>query len=173
MRLGLLGPANGDVAALRRARDYVVARADRAVYLANDTSFAALEEDAWGRAAHLALDGAAAEIDRFVEDERARLRLRALTELRVTERLGDRTAVLVHDKSDLREEDILASSLLFFGRNEAALVRRIGPRWFVCPGPLGRKGNGVAIFELDDGAVVVTISDAEGTVAQREVLEQG
>src|SRR5262245_27101461 len=165
MRLGLLGPANGDVGALGRAAEVLLnsARVHRAIYLGNDgaldRSVAACarkrvgddpsDEGAWRRAADIALNGTPALIDRFVATERARLRLKSLEALpeqiaRTIERVGDRVAILIYDKAQLDEEDILAANILLFGKSEGPLIRKIGPRWFVTLGPLGSPGGGLA-----------------------------
>src|SRR5579862_1833758 len=97
MRLGLLGPAGGDVGALGRAAEFLLngARVHRAIYLgvdgALDRAVAAWaqrlvggdpsDEAAWSRAAELAETGTSEEIDRFVGIQRARLRLSALEAL--------------------------------------------------------------------------------------------
>src|SRR5688572_29309227 len=119
MRLGLLGPAGGDVGALGRAAEYLLngARVHRAIYLGNDGALDRAvaawarklvgddpsDEGAWRRAADVALGGSPELIDRFVTTERARLRLKALEALpspgsdeaaRTIEMISDRVAVL-------------------------------------------------------------------------------
>ena len=97
MRLGLLGPAGGDVGGLGRAAEFLLngARVHRAIYLGNDGALDRAvaawarklvgddptDEGAWRRAAELALTGQPAAIDRFVATERARLRLKSLEAL--------------------------------------------------------------------------------------------
>jgi hypothetical protein len=175
------------------------ARVQRAVYLgvdgALDRAVAAWarslvgddpsDDAAWARAAKIALAGEPAAIDTFVATERARLRLQALEALpdapapsgtqkmrqvaRTVEMVGDRVAVLIHDKALLDEEDILAANLLFFGKNEAPLVKKIGARWFVSPGPIGAAG-GVAVVDDEQEDIVVTIYDAGGKTMERHAL---
>ena len=191
MRLGLLGPAGGDVGALGRAAEFLLnsVRVHRAIYLGNDGALDRAvaawarklvgddpsDEGAWTRAAEIALHGTPQEIDRFVATERARLRLKALEALpeqvaRTIEMVGDRVAVLIHDKAQLDEEDILAANILLFGNSDAPLVRKIGPRWFVAPGPIGSRGGGAAVLDDEQDEIVVTIYDAVGKATQREVL---
>ena len=191
MRLGLLGPAGGDVGALGRAAEFLLnsARVHRAIYLGDDGALDRAvaawarklvgddpsDDGAWSRAAEIALHGTPQAIDRFVATERARLRLKALEALpeqvaRTVEMVGDRVAVLIHDKAQLDEEDILAASILLFGNSEGPLIRRIGPRWFVAPGPIGSRGGGAAVLDDEQDEVVVTIYDATGKATQREVL---
>lgn len=191
MRLGLLGPAGTDVGALGRAAEFLLngARVHRAIYLGDDGALDRAvaawarklvgddpsDDAAWRRAADAALAGTAAEIDAFVSSERARLRLKALEALpeeisRTIEMVGDRVAVLIHDKALLDEEDILAANLLFFGKSDAPLVRKIGARWFVTPGPIGSEGGGIAVLDDEGDEIMVTIFDSSGKESQREAL---
>ena len=191
MRLGLLGPAGSDVGALGRAAEFLLngARVHRAIYLGNDGALDRAvaawarklvgddpsDDGAWRRAARVALDGTAAELDKFVSTERARLRLKSLEALpeetaRTIEMVGDRVAVLIHDKALLDEEDILAANLLFFGKSDRPLVRRIGARWFVTPGPIGCEGGGLAVIDDESEDVSVTIYDSTGKTMQKEPL---
>jgi len=191
MRLGLLGPAGGDLGALGRAAELLLntARVHRAIYLGNDgaldrtvTAWARKlvggdpsDEAAWTRAAEIALHGTPQTIDRFVATERARLRLKALESLpepvaRTIETVGDRVAVLLHDKVQLDEEDVRAASILIYGESEGPLVHEIGPCWFVTPGPIGSHGGGAAVLDDEQDEVVVTIYDASGNATKREVL---
>src|SRR5207244_2162724 len=125
------------------------------------------DDGAWSRAATIALEGEPGAIDRFVATERARLRLRALEALpeevsRTIEMVGDRVAVLIHDKAQLDEEDILAANILAFGKNEGALVHKVGPRWFISPGPIAGPGGGLAVLDDEQDDVVVSIFEATG-----------
>lgn len=191
MRLGLLGPAGSEVGALGRAAEFLLnsARVHRAIYLGNDGALDRAvaawarklvgddpsDDAAWRRASAIAHGGTPEAIDKFVQTERARLRLKSLEALpeeipRTIETVGDRTAVLIHDKAQLDEEDILAANLLFFGKSDAPLVRKIGARWFVTPGPIGCPGGGIAVVDDEAGEVNVTIYDSSGKPALREAL---
>jgi hypothetical protein len=185
MRLGLLGPAEGNVDGLARAAEFLVdvAKVDRAIYLgvdgALDQAVAAWaarlvesdpsEDATWKRAAAIALDGSPAEIDAFVRRERARQRLRILEGLprvgsaRTIEMIGDRVAVLLHDKGTLDEEDIFAASLLIYGKSPEPLVKKVGQRWFVTPGSIGSAGGGVGVLDDDAEEIVATIYSPDGT----------
>ena len=192
MRLGLLGPAEGNVGGLGRAAELLVnvLKVERAVYLGNNR---ALDEavgtwarrlvgsdpsdDArWSYAAHVALDGSSEEIDSFVQEERARQRLRVLEglpkggESRTIEMIGDRVAVLLYDKAFLDEEDIFAATLLVYGKSPEPLVKKVGARWFVTPGVIGSKGGGVGV--LDDSAeeIVASIYALDGTRTISETI---
>jgi hypothetical protein len=191
MRLGLLGPSGGDVGALGRAAEFLLngPRVHRAIYLgtdgALDRAVAAWarklvgddpsDEAAWKRAAEMALGGTPEQIDKFVHGERARLRLKTLEALpeqvaRTVEMLADRVAVLIYDKAMLDEEDILAANLLFYGKGTGPLVKKIGARWFITPGPIGCEGGGMAVVDDDQDEVVVTIYDASGKATLSETL---
>jgi hypothetical protein len=50
--------------------------------------------------------------------------------------VGDRIAILVHDKGDLTREDIEPATFLLHGKSLAPAVVQIGPRFFVTPGCL-------------------------------------
>ena len=183
MRLGLLGPADGDLAGLARGAEFLlnVAHVERAIYLGNDRSLEAAvvswamrlvghdptDEGAWEQAAELALRGSTSEIDWFVRAQRARLRLRALESLpsgqsRTIEMIGDRVAILLYDKGLLDEEDIFAAHLLIYGLSEGPLVKRIGTRWFLTPGPIGKDSGGVAILDESRDDISVTLYDVDG-----------
>jgi hypothetical protein len=193
MKLGLLGPAEGDVDGLRRAAQLLVdvAKVDRAIYLGQDDALQRAidawaqrlvgsdptESGMWRRAAELAIGGAPADIDAFVETERARLALRVFEsipggEARTIEIVGDRVAVLVYEKALLDEEDIFAANLILYGKSDEPVVRRIGARWFVTPGRLGSPGGGACV--LDDGGddVTLTIYDGSGRACHHEALTQ-
>jgi hypothetical protein len=85
--------------------------------------------------------------------------------------VGDRVAVLIYDKALLDEEDILAANILAFGRSEGPLVRKIGQRWFVTPGPIGSQEGGVAVLDDEKEEIVLTIFDSTGKPTQRETLQ--
>ena len=190
MRLGLLGPANGDLAALARCAEYLLnsAKVTRAIYLGGDD---ALEDTValwaeslvgpnpsdggvWERALVAAATGTPEQIDTFLRAERARMRLKSLEglppdELRTVEMFGDRVAVLIHDKARLDEEDIFSATFLVYGRSSGPLVKRIGPRWFLTPGPVGATGGGAVLDDTGE-EVLVTLHDVEGRLKGSETL---
>jgi hypothetical protein len=161
----------------------------RAIYLGNDGALDRAvaawarklvgddpsDDAAWRRAANVAVSGTSEQIDKFVQTERARLRLKSLEALpeeisRTIEMIGDRVAVLIYDKALLDEEDILAANLLFFGKSDGPLVRKIGARWFVTPGPIGSEGGGIAVLDDEADEIMITIYDSTGKQSQREAL---
>lgn len=190
MRLGLLGPARGEISALGRAAEFLLngARVHRAIYLGNDGALDRAvaawarklvgddpsDDGTWKRAADLAMTGSPTQIDRFVTTERARLRLKALEALpeaasRTIEMVGERVAILIHDKGQLDEEDILTANILLYGKSDAPLVRKIGTRWFVSPGPLLGQG-GMAVLDDEQDDISVTIFDPNGRPTQKTSL---
>src|SRR5258708_38161940 len=98
MRLGLLGPANGDLAGLARSAEFLLngAKVTRAVYLGDDDALEDTvglwaeslvgpnpsDEGVWERAlVALASGGVPEQTDSFPRAERARLRLKSLERL--------------------------------------------------------------------------------------------
>ena len=190
VRLGLLGPAEGDLAGLARTAEQLlnVAKVTRAIYLGADDGMEdtvalwaeslvgadASDRGLWDRAFAVAAEGSPEQIDTFLRRERARMRLKALEslpprELRSIEMFGDRVAILVHDKAMLDEEDIFAATFLVYGKSEGPMVKKIGPRWFLTPGTIGHGGGAVV---LDDAAedVVATFYDQGGIATRVEKL---
>jgi hypothetical protein len=191
VRLGLLGPAEGDLAALARTAELLLngARVSRAIYLGADEALEdtvalwaeslvgpdASDRGLWDRAFAIAAEGSPGQIETFLKSERARLRLKSLEslpprELRSIEMFGDRVAVLVHDKALLDEEDIFAATFLVYGKSDGPLVKKIGPRWFLTPGPIGHGDGGAVVLDDADDEVVATFYDAEGRAVRNERL---
>jgi hypothetical protein len=191
MRLGLLGPANGDLAGLARCAELLLngAKVTRAIYLGVDDALEDMvalwaeslvgpnpsDEGVWERALVAAAGASPEQIDAFLRAERARLRLKSLErlppdELRTVEMFGDRVAVLIHDKAMLDEEDIFSATFLVYGKSDGPLVRQIGPRWFLSPGPIGSTGGGAAALDDSGADVIATLYDAEGRVSLTEAM---
>lgn len=192
MRLGFLGPrpVSADDACVEQAADFLLhdAKVDRAIYLGTDDALERVvaswakrlvgedptDRGAWQRARELVQKGTSHDIDRFVGAQRTRLRLRALESLpqriwRTMEMVGDRVAVLIHDKSLLDEEDILSASLLVYGKSEAPLVKKIGTRWFVTPGELSPTG-GVCVLDDAGETISCALYDWTGSPTKTELL---
>ena len=191
VRLGLLGPAGDDLATLARAAEFLLndAKVTRAIYLGADDALEetvalwaeslvgsdASDDGLWNRAFRVAAEGSPDQIDGFLRGERARLRLKALeslpaTELRSVEMFGDRVAVLINDKALLDEEDIFSATFLVYGRSDSPLIKKIGPRWFLTPGPIGSEGGGALVLDDGNDEVVATLYDSEGREASTQVL---
>jgi hypothetical protein len=195
MRLGILGPAKGDLAGLARAARMLLddAQVDKVIYLADDGALDAVvrswargmvsgnpSEDAlFMRAAARCAQASPEAIDAFVTRERARERLRVLTSLpegarRTIEFLDNRVVLFVYDRAILDEEDIAAASVLVFGRSVDPQMKRIGSRVFVAPGRIGWPGAGSGV--LDDeggGGLRIEIRGGDGAVTVQETLGGG
>lgn len=188
MRLALLGPCDDDVAALARAAHSALIHlaADRVVYLGVDD---ALDFVVYGWADLLgALDPLEHRIDAIIDDppdviddaierEKLRERLGAFRSLpgpatRTIEMLHDRVVLLVDEKKELDEEDLLPASFIIFGRGEPT-IRRVGSRVFLCPGSPAKRAEGIVMLDEGDtrGTVVATLHDIDGAVVSREVLD--
>ncbi|MDP8998838.1 MAG: hypothetical protein M3O46_01865 [Myxococcota bacterium] len=191
MRFGLLGPAKGDLAGLARCAEFLLngERVTRAIYLGADDALedtVALwaeslvgpnpsDQGVWERALGIAATGSPDQIDAFLRAEHARLRLKSLerlppAELRTVEMFGDGVAVLIHDKALLDEEDIFSATFFVYGRSNSPLVKGIGPRWFVTPGPIGSAGGGCAVIDDSGDDVIATLYDTNGRATASETL---
>ncbi len=172
MRIGLIGPL-GDGAydrELRDAIDFLMgdANADQTVYLGRDDAATRVVQqwsadlrrggDFLTRAAKLAVDGSATDIETLLEEDRQLRKLQRLRMLppppaRAIEMAGDRIVLMVHDKSVLDEEDIANAHVIVFGDGEDLMLKRFGSRYFFCPGPLS-KGK-VGLLEIDSSERVL------------------
>lgn len=191
MRLGVLGPAAGDLSGLARAAQLLVDgfRAERVIYLAPDDALDRVV-GAWAselvganpndvvlfeRAAHACAKASPEQIEAFVAAERARRRLRIFASLppppgRTIELIDGRVAVLLYDKASLDEDDIAGASLLVFGKSQLSLVKRVGARTFIAPGKIGCEAGGSALIDDERGGVRIRIIDPTGMVSQTEVI---
>ncbi len=189
MRLGLLGPATDRLDVLERAARFLhsEAGAERVIYLGLDGALdrvvegwaeslvgaGAGDEQLFRRAAERCADASPMEIDAFVAAEREREALRAFEALpgdgtRLMELLGGRVAVLIHDKSNLDEDDIASATFLVFGKSVDPLVKAVGSRWFLAPGHLGDFGM-MLLEERTDG-VHLSLFDSVCREIRRERL---
>jgi hypothetical protein len=163
MRLGVIGPSNGDLVALATAAQVLVdhSQVERVLYLGKDDALDRVVQ-AWAteivganpdeavlfaRAAVACVKASAKDIDAFVASERVRRRLRIYATVpappgRTVELFDGRIAVFVYDKATLDEDDIAGASVMVFGRSDRPLVHRVGSRTFVAPGSLGSPGGG-------------------------------
>jgi hypothetical protein len=163
MRLGLLGPAGGDTEALEMGARFLMedVAVERVVYLGVDGALDEMverwaedlvgddptETGIWNRATRACIGGDAEQIDQFIDRERSRRRLRIFESLpdeetRVVEMLGGSVAVMIYDKAELNEEDMLPARLLVFGKGRKAVIKQVGQRWFLSPGSLSPQPGG-------------------------------
>jgi hypothetical protein len=175
MRIGLLGPAEGNLALLREAGEFLLGDCgvDQAIYLGADEAVRAVV-DGWAdqvmggsaseeafleEALALALDGDASSIQALLTRDRDVRRLSALRCLppppaRAVEVFDDKVVLFVHEKSLLDEEDIANAFLVVYGRSKACALHRFGPRTFFTPGPL--KAGRIAVIEREpDGNLAI------------------
>jgi hypothetical protein len=188
MRLGVLGPANGDLPGLARAAQRLLdsLRAERVLYVGSDDALDRVvagwarqivgldpsEHALFERAAGRCANATAVDIEAFVEAERARARLRVFASLppfpkRTIELLDGRVVCLLFDKAMLDEEDILGASVIVFGKSSTPLVRRVGSRVFVAPGAISSQG-GVVILDDDGGGIRIEVLDEAGAIVLEE-----
>jgi hypothetical protein len=192
VRLAVFGPCGGDVSIFARMAEILlnVAAVDRAIYLGADdaldetvSSWAEAlvgpggDDRVWELALEVAREAAPQKIDAFVRNERARLRLRAIEGLprparRTVEMFGDRLALLVHDRALLDGDDIFSASLLIYGKSDAPLVKQIGTRWFLTPGPIRSAGGGAIVLDDAQGDVEASFYDLGGRSTHTENLTQ-
>ena len=192
MRLGLLGPADGETALLREALEFLVgdAAVDQAIYLGADDAVdrviaqwaeelvggSATEDAFLDRVAELAPRGLAPSLEKLLAGDAALQRLDVVRGLppppaRAVEMLDDRIVLVVHDKGVLDEEDIANAHLVVYGKSLAAGLKRFGHRYFFTPGPLRERKVGIVELE-EDGCVVVSLYDPSGAPLFREALER-
>jgi hypothetical protein len=178
MRLALLGPAEGHTEALETAARFVLEHqaADRAVYLGVDGALEAVvrewavtlvgenpvESGVWARAVRACLRAEPPEIDRYIASERERAALRIFESLpdedtRTVEMLSGALVVMLYDKVQLNEEDMLPARLLLFGKSRSAVVRQVGQRWFLSPGTF--EEGGLMMLEDSDDGILLTLFD--------------
>jgi hypothetical protein len=191
VRLGILGPAQGDLVALARAARQLVdeARADKVLYLSDDdaldrvvSSWAGVivresepGESLFDRAARRCAGAPHDEIEAFLAAEHARLRLQVFGSLprspgRTIELFDAQVVLFVYDKATLDEEDIAAAAVLVYGCSVAPMIKRVGARLFVTPGPIGASSGGRAILDDSGGGVDIRILDPSGKVTARETV---
>jgi len=193
MRLGLLGPAGGDVNALEQGTRILLERelADRIIYLGIDGALDRLVLD-WARnlvgdedpsddalfrrAVDRCLHATPEAIDGFIAAERDRERLKTLECLprasaRVIEMLHGRVAILLYDKSKLDSEDLRAATLLVYGRSAEPVIHLDEGKIYVSPGPLSSR-SGVALLDShrESGELRVRIFDLLGDIVRAETF---
>ncbi len=187
MRIGFLGPSGGDLDALERAATFLLQRENvaRAVYLGNDGALDRCviawskrlvgddptDEGTWKRAAEVAASGTPDVIDRFVEGERQRLRLRALATLPegapyALETLGEVPTLMTYDVTKVTQEDLALAHLVVIGLADAPTLVEHGTRWVLEVGTIGPRG-GVAVLDAQSSTSnVVTVYDS----SERDIL---
>jgi hypothetical protein len=194
MRIGLLGPADGNLALLREATEFLLrdCGVDQAVYLGPDDDAVDQVVERWAQqvmgqsaagenaflneAVKLALEGDAERIRALLSRDEEVRRLTALRCLpppptRAVEVFDDKVVLFVHEKSLLDQEDIANAFLVVYGRSRACALNRFGPRTFFTPGPL--KAGRIALLEpAADGSLALVQYDPQtGEPVGRDVLQ--
>lgn len=191
MRIGLVGPADGNSKRLREAAEFLLndCGVDEAIYLGNDNTVRevvegwanevmggpASEEAFLKQALKLASEGDAKEIEQLLRRDVEVHRLSALRCLppppaRAVEVFDDKVILFVHDKGSLDQEDIANAFLVVYGRGSKLALNRFGPRTFFTPGPL--EAGRVALVEREaDGSLAIAQYNPEtGEPTGRETL---
>jgi hypothetical protein len=192
MRIGLLGPADGNLSLLREASEFLLrdCGVDQAVYLGADDGAVQQVAERWARqvmgggagedvfledALKLAIAGDAPQIRALLSRDEDVRRLAALRCLppppaRAVEVFDDKVVLFVHDKSLLDEDDIANAFLVVYGRSKSFAINRFGPRTFFTPGPL--KAGRIAVIEAEaDGSLAIAQYNPQtGEPAGRDTL---
>ncbi len=187
MRLGFIGPADSDPAALERAARLLVCdlEVDEVVYLAEDEAlreFVAAhksdeDDDALEqRVARVAATGSPTDIREVLRRLRGvryleKLRIAPPPPARAMEMLDDRILTIVRSKSTIGEEDVINSNVVVYGDGKELMFKRFGPRCFFSPGPAGAGTVGVIDDKAESGGVVLSAVDKDGHVLWSEPIQ--
>lgn len=184
MRLGLIGPAKGDVALLEEAADFLLDEVGvpGVLYLGIDDTVQALASAQPASpkgpldetTVRTAIGGSVDELRELTRTHRRARRLQCIQTVpypptRAVEMLDDRIVMIVYDKGVLDEEDIINASLVIYGNSQELFVKRFGPRVFFTPGPLHDRKVGVLHHE-PDGQGAIEAYDLDGSAVFREPL---
>ena len=191
MKIGLIGPSEGDIAALREATEFLLseAEADQIIYLGADDAMKRVTAD-WSadimdgssdprafldRAAVLAQEGSPEDILHLLDADAklkqlANIRTLPPSPSRAIEMLADRILLVVHDKGVLDEEDIANAHVIVYGKSDEILLKKFGSRHFFTPGPLAARK--IAVIEItEDESIALSVFDPSGESLWREPLQ--
>lgn len=187
MRLGFIGPAKKDAAALGRAVEVLIGEldADAVVYLSEDQAlfdFLASRESTTGESsieqqvAEVAATGSPGAIAEVLAKLRSahhlsKLRVAPAPPTRAMEMLDDRVVLVVRHKSTIGEEDVINSNVVVYGDAKELMFKRFGPRCFFSPGPLQGGSLGLMDDGSEIGGVVLQAVDLEGEVRWTEPIQ--
>jgi len=187
MRLGFIGPAKSDVAALEQAAKFLISdlEVDTVIYLGEDEAlraFMAKHESDTGDApleqqvAEVAARGTADEIEEVLRKLRGarylgKLRIAPPAPRRAMEMLDDRIALIVRNKSTIGEEDVINSNIVVYGDGKELMFKRFGPRCFFSPGPLETGHLGLLDDQSETGGVVLTALTLSGKLCWTEPIQ--
>ena len=187
MRLGFIGPANTDSAALEQAAKLLICdlEVDAVIYLGEDDAlrdFVATHESEDShdtieqRVADVAATGSADDIEQVLRKLRGarylgKLRVAPPAPRRAMEMLDDRIVLIVRNKSTLGEEDVINSNVVVYGDATELMFKRFGPRCFFSPGPLDVGHVGLLNDRSESGGVVLQAIDLTGEVSWSEPIQ--
>jgi hypothetical protein len=187
MRLGFIGPAGKDAAALERAVELLVGdlEVDTAIYLGEDDAlfdFVAAHESEVGQrsieqqVAEVAATGSPDAIRQVLKKLRgarylSKLRVAPAPPTRAMEMLDDRIVLVVRLKSTIGEEDVINSNVVVYGDAKELMFKRFGPRCFFSPGPLDAGNLGLIDDRSEIGGVVLSALDLEGETLWSEAIQ--
>ena len=186
MRLGFIGPAKTDAAALEQATKLLICEleVDTVLYLGEDDALrefvAAYEpEDSAHpierRVAEVAATGSPDDIGDVLRELRGAHYLDKLGVVpppptRAMEMLDDRIVLVVRNKSTIGEEDVINSNVVVYGDATELMFKRFGPRCFFSPGPLDLGHVGLLDDQSETGGVVLTAIKLSGDIAWSEPI---
>lgn len=187
MRIGFIGPAESDAAALEKAARLLVVdfEVDQVIYLGEDDALQAFvsahestdqEGSIEQRVAQVAATGSPSEIEDVLRRLRGthyleKLRVAPRPPTRAMEMLDDRILLVVREKATLGEEDVVNSNLVVYGDGNELMFKRFGPRCFFCPGPLSAGHVGLVEDDSEMGGVALKALDANGEVRWTEPIQ--
>jgi len=187
MRLGFIGPAETDSAALEQAAKLLICdfEVDAVIYLGEDDALrdfvAAHESDQSDhtieqQVADIAATGSAEEIEDVLRKLRGarylgKLRVAPPAPTRAMEMLDDRIVLIVRNKSTIGEEDVINSNIVVYGDAKELMFKRFGPRCFFSPGPLEVGHLGLLDDQSESGGVVLKAIDLTGEVWWSEPIQ--
>lgn len=186
MRLGFIGPAQSDTAALEQAAKLLISdlEVDQIIYLGEDDAlreFVSAHEAEQGdltieqQVAHVAATGSPEDIQKVLRRLRGvryleKLRVAPRPPTRAMEMLDDRIVLIVRHKSTIGDEDVINSNVVVYGDAKELMFKRFGPRCFFSPGPLGSGHVGLMDDQSDAGGVVLKAIGVDGEVSWSEPI---
>ncbi len=187
MRLGLIGPANTDTAALERAAKLLIVeyQVDQVIYLGEDDALRefvmAHESEGNGhpierQVARVAATGSPSDIEDVLVQLRGaryleKLRVAPRPPTRAMEMLDDRIVLIVRNKTTLGEDDVVNSNVVIFGDARELMFKRFGPRCFFSPGPLTGGRLGLLDDRSEAGGVELRAIDIGGEILWTEPIQ--
>ncbi|MGB5194758.1 MAG: hypothetical protein WBN70_17370 [Polyangiales bacterium] len=187
MRLGLIGPANTDTAALERAAKLLIVEyeVDQVIYLGEDDALrefvTAHESEGNGhpieqQVARVAATGSPSDIEDVLVQLRGaryleKLRVAPRPPTRAMEMLDDRIVLIVRSKTTLGEDDVVNSNVVIYGDARELMFKRFGPRCFFSPGPLAGGRLGLLDDRSEAGGVELRAIDIGGEILWTEPIQ--